>query len=263
MKLEGVFKKMSSQNKKPVEYFLLLGDDLLCLNQLIGRKIKIKHSFNQCLHCQKDLPIYRMGYCKTCFFLVPQTNESILRPELSTAHMGIEQRDLAFEKELELQPHIVYLAVSSGLKVGVTRKSQTPTRWIDQGASFALPILECENRYQAGITEVALAQHVADKTNYRKMLTGDIPQLDLVLERDKIREFIPKETAHFFLEKEEIQYFVYPLPNLDKITSLSLDKNPEIEKTLLGIKGQYLVFDDFTALNVRSFEGYGVEVEVG
>lgn len=109
------------------------------------------------------------GFCKSCFFEVPQAADWVMRPELSKAHLGIEERDLSYEKEMQLQPHIVYLANSSEVKVGVTRKSQIPTRWIDQGAHEAILLVEVPNRYLAGITEVALKNHISDKTNWRKI----------------------------------------------------------------------------------------------
>ena len=58
-----------------------------------------------------------------------------MRPELSQAHLDIEDRDLTYEKKVQLQPHIVYLAVSSGLKVGVTRKTQVPLAGSIRGTS--------------------------------------------------------------------------------------------------------------------------------
>ncbi len=114
------------------------------------------------MNCGLDKPIFRMGYCKNCFFIVPQTSSFVLRPEESKAHLDVEVIDLDWEKQMQLQPHIVYLANTGGLKVGVTRKTQVPTRWIDQGATQVLPFIEVENRYLAGISEVAIAQHISD-----------------------------------------------------------------------------------------------------
>src|SRR5699024_12472529 len=66
--------------------------------------------------------IWRQGFCYNCFFEIPQAAEWIINPELSRAHLGIEDRDLEYEKKVQLQPHIVYLANSSSVKVG-DRKS--------------------------------------------------------------------------------------------------------------------------------------------
>lgn len=177
--------------------------------------------------------------------------------------MGIEDRDLEFEKECQLQPHVVYLANSSDVKVGVTRKTQIPTRWIDQGAHEAIEIVEVPNRYLAGITEVALKSHVSDKTNFRKMLTNEIKDLNLEEEREKIKQFIPVETREYYLENNketEIKFPVLQFPK--KIKTLNLFKNPYYEGVLKGIKGQYLLFEDGTAFNVRSHEGYVVEIRI-
>ena len=126
----------------------------------------------------------------------------IMRPELSTAHLNKEDRDLEYEKKVQLQPHIVYLANSSNVKVGVTRKSQIPTRWIDQGAHEAIEIVEVPNRYLAGITEVALKDHVADKTNWRKMLRNDNVDEDLTEWRQRLKTYIPDEVKDYFIEKQ-------------------------------------------------------------
>ncbi|WP_153944945.1 DUF2797 domain-containing protein, partial [Acinetobacter baumannii] len=66
-------------------------------------------------------------------------------------------------------PHYVYLALSSGVKVGLTRKNNEKKRWVDQGAVRAIPIAEVPTRKMAGELEVYLTQYVADKTDWRKM----------------------------------------------------------------------------------------------
>ena len=165
MKFSGQILKMITENGKPIQYYLNLSGDLISMNQLFDKEIKIKHTGYQCVSCGQDLPIFRMGFCKKCFFESPYASETILRPELSTAHLGIEERDLEIEKEIQLVPHVVYLAYTGDVKVGVTRESQVPTRWIDQGATFALPIARTENRYEAGVIEVEMKNHPADKTN--------------------------------------------------------------------------------------------------
>jgi hypothetical protein len=187
-----------------------------------------------------------------------------MKPELSTAHLGIQDRDLAYEERVQLQTHIVYLALSSEVKVGVTRKTQVPTRWIDQGAEKAISIVEVPNRYLAGITEVALKNHFADKTNWRKMLTNDIVFTDLIKEREKLQQLLPDEVQEYFhLEKNDLYEMNYPVLEYPcKINSLSLDKTPNFKGKLIGIKGQYLIFEDGTVFNIRSNEGYIVRIEV-
>ena len=186
-----------------------------------------------------------------------------MRPELSKAHLGIEDRDLAYEKAVQLKPHIVYLANSSNVKVGVTRKTQVPTRWIDQGAHEAIEIVEVPNRYLAGITEVALKNHVADKTNWRKMLKNDVDDVSLLEWREKLKEFIPEEAKEYFIDTNSETNLNFPVIKYpEKPKSLNLQKTSSYKGKLVGIKGQYLIFEDETVFNVRSNEGLVVHLEV-
>src|SRR5690606_32950663 len=164
----------------------------------LAKKIRIHHLHSQCLNCGLDYPMYRMGYCKNCFFTVPEANENIIRPELSTAHLGIAKRDLEWEHKFELQPHIVYLAVASDIKVGVTRLTQIPTRWIDQGSSYATLLANTDKRYEAGVIEVALNKYVSDKTNYVRMLKNEVLEVDLIRQKDLFKVYIPEEESKFY-----------------------------------------------------------------
>ena len=187
-----------------------------------------------------------------------------MRPELSTAHLGIADRDLAYEQKVQLQPHIVYLAVSSEIKVGVTRKTQVPTRWIDQGATQAIAIVEVPNRYLAGITEVALKDHYTDKTNWRKMLQSSTAIFDLIAEKAKVESLIPQEAReYFYAQKDDLYELNYPVLSYPaKVASLNLDKSPSFQGKLTGIKGQYLIFENGTVFNIRGSEGYIVTINV-
>ena len=263
MQFSGQILKMTTQNGKPIQYFLNLSDDLINMNQLIGKNLRIKHIGYQCVNCGNDEKIYRMGFCKKCFFESPYASETIIRPELSTAHLGIAERDLEVEKSIQLQPHVVYLAYTGDVKVGVTRESQIPTRWIDQGATFAIPIAKTENRYEAGMIEVALKEHLADKTNWRKMLEDDFEDdLDLVDFREKIKDYFPEDFKSFYLMEQEMIRLDYPYQAPEKINSFTLDKKPEFEGVLKGIKGQYLYFEGGNFINVRGHEGYVVELGI-
>ncbi len=264
MTYEGVLNKMQTQFETPIQYFLIFQDSFLNVNQLLNKNIQINFVGYQCLNCGKKKKIFRQGFCYDCFFSSPAVGDWIMKPELSTAHLGIQDRDLAYEERVQLQPHIVYLALSSEVKVGVTRKTQVPTRWIDQGAEKAISIVEVPNRYLAGITEVALKNHFADKTNWRKMLTNDIVFTDLIKEREKLQQLLPDEVQEYFhLEKNDLYEMNYPvLEYPSKINSLSLDKTPNFKGKLIGIKGQYLIFEDGTVFNIRSNEGYIVRIEV-
>lgn len=263
MRYEGVLTKMKTELLDQVEYYLDFENDFLNLNQLLDKTISLNFLRFQCLNCGQQKKIFRQGYCYDCFSSIPQAGDWIMKPELSKAHLDQEDRDLEFEKSVQLQPHIVYLANSSNVKVGVTRKTQVPTRWIDQGAHEAIEIAELPNRYLAGITEVALKDHVSDKTNWRKMLTNDILDLNLEEEREKLKGFIPEEAKAYYLadrKETEIKFPVKQFPK--KIKTLNLTKSPFYQGKLTGVKGQYLLFEDGTVFNVRAHEGFVVEIQM-
>ena len=264
MTYEGVLTKMQTEFSNPIQYYLVFETSFLSLNQLLGKSMEINFVGYQCLNCGKKKKIFRQGFCYDCFMSSAAAGDWIMKPELSTAHLDIEDRDLAYEKKVQLQPHIVYLALSSEVKVGVTRETQVPTRWIDQGAIQALPIVEVPNRYLAGITEVALKNHYADKTNWQKMLKNDVPKVDLLKEKASLKYLIPKEVQEFYHpEKENLLELNYPvLQYPTKVNSLNLDKSPNFSGKLTGIKGQYLIFEDGTVFNVRTFEGYVVTISI-
>ncbi|OCB74427.1 DUF2797 domain-containing protein [Flavobacterium crassostreae] len=262
MQYEGVLTKMQTEYGNPIQYYLVFEDNFLNVNQLLSKDIALEFVGYQCLNCQKKKKIFRQGFCYDCFYSSPAVGDWILKPELSTAHLGIADRDLAYEQKVQLQPHVVYLALSSEIKVGVTRNTQIPTRWIDQGANAAIAIVELPNRYLAGITEVALKAYYTDKTNWRKMLTNAVEEVDLVAERMRLESRIPEQAReYFFLNKNDLYQMHYPvLEYPTKVKSLSLEKTPFFAGKLTGIKGQYLIFEDGTVFNIRSSEGYVVRL---
>ncbi|WP_147678203.1 DUF2797 domain-containing protein [Algibacter pacificus] len=261
MTYEGVLTKMETEFTTPIQYYLVFESDFLNMNQLLGKTLNIEFVKYQCLNCGMDKPIFRQGYDKQCFYNLAQTGDWIMRPELSTAHLGKEDRDLEYEKKVQLQPHIVYLANSSNVKVGVTRKTQVPTRWIDQGAHEALEIVEVPNRYLAGITEVALKDYVADKTNWRKMLKNDIEDENLLEWRDRLKQYIPEEAKPYFIENNQETHIQFPVNKYpEKPKSLNIKKDLKYTGTLVGIKGQYLIFEDGIVFNIRSNEGLVVRI---
>ncbi|WP_422862086.1 DUF2797 domain-containing protein [Flagellimonas sp. W118] len=263
MLYEGVLRKMQTELGSPIQYYLVFENDFLNMNQLLDKEIQIDFIKYQCLNCGRERPIYRQGFCKSCFYESPAAGDWIMKPELSTAHLGKEDRDLEYEKKAQLQPHIVYLANSSNVKVGVTRKSQVPTRWIDQGAHEAIEIVEVPNRYLAGITEVALKAHVSDKTSWRKMLTNSIEDVNLVEWRNKLKSSVPEEASDYFIDSNTETHMDFPvLQYPEKVKSLNLDKTPSYTGVLKGVKGQYLIFEDSTVFNIRGSEGYYVGIGI-
>jgi hypothetical protein len=259
---EGTLKKMQTEHTNPINYFLNMEDSFLHLNQCLGKTIQIQHSGSQCLNCKQSLAIFRQGFCKSCFFDSPATGDWIMRPELSKAHLGEADRDLEYEQKIQLQSHIIYLALSSHLKVGVTRKTQLPTRWIDQGAHEASVLIEVPNRFLAGVGEVALKDYFSDKTNWRKMLQHQAEPIAWKEEWNKALDFLPSELKQYTNKQdfsvEELHFPVLQYP--EKVSSLNLKKTPLFVGKLMGIKGQYLLFEDQTVFNIRSNEGERVKI---
>lgn len=247
----------------PVEYFLPVGETEIPMNELIGKAISLKFTGQiNCISCgKKTKTSFGQGFCYSCLQTAPEASETIMRPELSKAHLGIA-RDMEWAREHDLIEHFVYLAVSGELKVGVTRHHQVPTRWIDQGASDAIILAHTPNRHIAGIIEVYLKNFYSDKTNWRTMLQNNaIQEYDLLNEKMNAYQLLPEELKQYLHDDNRIWKMVYPVQCYpEKITSASFDKDQVISGTLNGIKGQYLIFDDGRVLNLRKHCGYWLEV---
>lgn len=264
MIFEGVITKMYAENPNLVQYYLTSKTGFVHVNQLIGKNIAIEHTGYECLNCGKSKKVFRQGNCYDCFITNAAVGDWIIKPELSTAHLDIEDRDLEYEKKIQLQPHIVYLAFTGDVKVGVTRSNQVPTRWIDQGASHAITIMEVPNRFLAGKCEVLLKNYYKDKTDYRKMLSSLSSNVNLQEERKKIENYIDEELFEYFKNHEIIELFInYPFDtNVNKITNLKLEDNDLIVKKIIGIKGQYFIFEDKSVINIRNHEGFKVKISL-
>ena len=270
--MKGFLSKMPVQPSSIAQYQLPVGSDRIGLNALLGKKIKIEYLGSiTCQGCRKSIPkSYSGGYCFPCCRRLAQCDLCIMKPELCHWHKGT-CREPAWGEEHCMADHILYLANTSGIKVGLTRYSQMPTRWLDQGATQALPILRTKSRRIAGLIEVKVAEQFADKTNWRAMLKGDAPDTDLEVARDlalqgatSALKSIQEEFGEDAFEKlnAETQSFRYPVNAWpEKVKSIGLDKMPVIEDTLTGIKGQYLYFGD-AVFNVRKHNGYEVEVSI-
>ncbi len=260
----GNLKKMKTSLQSPVQYHLHLGDDIIDMNALIGQEISFTYEGRiNCKVCgRKTKKAFGEGMCYPCFMNAPENSPCIINPELCEGHLG-KGRDVAWEEANHVQPHVVYLALSSGMKVGVTRGTQVPTRWIDQGAFQAIRLAETPNRYLAGALEVAMKDHMSDRTNWQRMLKNQIPEgIDMLAEKEKAHGLMPEEMKEYFSENNEITEIHYPVTSYpEKVKSQGFDKIPEISGRLHGIKGQYLIFDDNRVLNVRKHTGYWVEFE--
>lgn len=266
MEVTGILLKMTSQlpsdfgsAKGPVQYVLPVGKQRVPMNQLVGHEIHIEYKHEiHCIHCGRlTKKSFAQGYCYPCFISLPQTDACILRPELCKAQEGIS-RDMEWSKKNCLQDHFVYLAISSGLKVGVTRSSQIPTRWIDQGAWKAIRLARTPNRHLAGLIEVELKKIMQDKTNWRRMLTGQVEQnIDLKHEKTVAIKNLSKDLQKHISGNNEVVEFQYPINHYPaKVNSINLDKEPDFRGILTGIKGQYLLFNDGHVINIRKYGGY-------
>lgn len=261
---KATLKKMKTEMANPIQYYLETENGFLHVNSCLDKQLILQHTGYQCLQCSLERPIFRQGFCQRCFFDSPAAGEWIMRPELSKAHLGQADRDLAYESEVQLQPHILYLAMSSHLKVGVTRKSQLPTRWIDQGAHQAMSLIEVPNRYLAGVGEVALKAHFSDKTNWRKMLQMPTENINWEEERNRALDFLPNDLKPYIIRDAPnwvtLDFPVHQYP--EKVNSLNLEKTPYFEGKLVGIKGQYWVFEDHTVFNIRGNEGQKISLTI-
>lgn len=266
--LQGPIRKMQVTYSSPVDYALPIGDSTLALNELIGETLTLEFGGEiRCVHCDRKIKkSFNQGYCFPCMRSLAQCDGCIVRPETCHFHLGT-CREPHWGETHCMTEHIVYLANSSGVKVGITRASQVPTRWIDQGATQAMPVVRTHSRLQSGLIESVLKKSVADRTDWRRMLKAEAPAVDLAATwetlidtaKDDVDSALAASPRHdeaprFVTEPAvEIRYPVSEYPK--KVTSLTFDKSPTVAGTLLGIKGQYLMLD-CGVINMRRHGGY-------
>ena len=267
----GALRKMAVTLADPVNYAFRLDEREVPVNPLIGRRLRLEYlGAIHCTHCgRKTRKSFSQGYCYPCFTALAQCDSCIVSPEKCHYEHGTCRQPEWGEAHC-MVPHIVYLANSSGLKVGITRATQLPTRWIDQGAYQALPILRVATRQQSGLVEDVLRSQVGDRTNWRAMLKGVAAPEDLAAVRERIFDAFAQGLddlqGRFGLQAIqpvvdmapiEIHYPVTVYPT--KVVSHDLEKTPVVEGTLLGIKGQYLMFDT-GVINIRKYTAYQLAV---
>lgn len=268
----GNLQKMQTALASPVQYHLSFNEEKLDLNSLLGKSLSLHYTGSiNCVHCNRiTKKSFNQGYCYPCFSQLAQCDRCIMKPEECHYHEGT-CREPAWGEQFCFQSHYVYLSNTSDVKVGITRGTQIPTRWIDQGAIQALPIIKVPSRYISGLVEVAFKEHVSDKTAWQRMLKGNIDHVDLVKQREYLinqcfdhLDLIIQEQGMDAIEvldnaePIDIAYPVLEYPN--KIKSFNFDKQATVEGTLMGIKGQYLLFDT-GVINIRKFGGYEVEIK--
>lgn len=263
MTASSLFKMEHQLIEGLVHYTLPYQNKKMAMNPLLGKKLKI--SWTGAIHCIDSGKLikksYGQGYSFESFMKLPQCDLCYVKPELCHYAKGT-CRDPQWGEKHCLQPHIIYLSLTSGPKVGITRETNMPGRWIDQGATRALPILKVKSRLDSGLIEIEIAQMIPDKTSWQKMLKGEAPEVDLLILREQIYQSFGDLLDS--LEAQEIESsplsITYPILSLPiKMPSLDLESKKTIEGELLGIKGQYLIFD-CGVFNVRKFQGYEVEI---
>ena len=274
MNATGNLRKMLVEANDPVDYTLVIGEQQVHLNPLLGTAVRIEFSGNiHCVNCgRKTNKSFNQGYCYPCFRSLAECDQCIMRPELCHYHLGT-CRQPDWGKEHCMKPHIVYLSHTSGTKVGITRGSQVPTRWIDQGAVQAIPVFRVQSRFHSGLVEAALKSHIADRTDWRAMLKGNPEHVDMAACRDELLASCGADLAAAqqaaehapatVLADADTAVFNYPVERFPtKVVAHNLDKNPVAEGALMGIKGQYLIFDT-GVINVRKYGGYEVTFTAG
>lgn len=287
MELQGICHKMRAglvnasltdhqTHQANVEYKFILDRSEFNLPFQFGQEIEIEWSGEiYCTSCgNKTNKSFSQGHCFKCFKTKASCDMCMMKPETCHYHLGSCRED-QFAHEVCFQPHIVYLANSSALKVGITRLGQMPTRWLDQGATQALPIMQVGSRRLSGQLEIMFASQIADKTDWRKLLKGEAAPLDLIAHRDQILAEFPERIQQIrtefsqnisFNENIEILHqelpreFIYPVEHYpEKVKSHNLDKTPCIRGKLQGIKGQYLILDT-GVINIRKYTGYQISI---
>lgn len=274
MSHQGHLRKMLvTAEAEQAQYAIRLDDQQIPLNEHIGKTIRIEHLGEiHCLACgRKSKKSYSQGYCYPCMTKLAQCDTCIMSPEKCHYDRGT-CREPQWGEENCMIDHVVYLANSSGIKVGITRHTQVPVRWLDQGAGQAMPIARVATRHLSGILEVIFKQHVADKTNWRTLLKQDAAELDLAAKRDELFELCHEEISELQMEyglqavqliyDGDVNRFKYPVTQYPtKISSFNLDKDPVAQGKLMGIKGQYLILDT-GVINLRKYTSYLVKIEI-
>ena len=259
----GKISKLIPHLDSPVFYLLPVGDDKIEINNFLNKKIKIKFTGKiNCINCKKQIKkTYMQGYCYPCFLQSPQTSECIFKPHLCRAHNG-DSRDMEWSEKNCLITTYVYLSVTSNLKVGVTKSSHIPSRWIDQGAHSAIKLAKTPNRYLAGMIEIELSKQISDRTQWRKMLQGECDEIDLIRKKEDMSNSLASHYQEYISTNNDIVDIEYPMILFpQKIKSINMDKTQFFEGILTGIKGQYLILDNEYVLNVRKYTGYTFNIE--
>lgn len=278
--MEGYLRMLKHKDLTPVRYEFVVvqyseikkaqasgeKQETLALDEYLGKEIRLEFSGEiRCVSCGTlTKKSFNGGACYKCFINLAENDLCILKPETCHFHSGT-CRDTDWGKKHCFKPHILYLANTSGLKVGITKENPYTKRWVDQGAVSAIPVLEVNSRLDAGLLEIEFAKYIADKTSWQKMISGSPPDLDLIQKRAELLSLIDLEKTivkYKLFDNPDIYNIDYPILEYpSKKVSLKPDPNNPIEGRLIGIKGQYLLFP-FGAINIRSQEGCRVSLSL-
>lgn len=274
---EGTLQKLSVQWGEPARYELLLSAPEtigsgsgtaapgLDVNALLGRVLDIEYLEHiACCHCgRRTRKSFAQGYCYPCFRSLARCDLCVVSPDRCHYAAGT-CREPEWGESFCMQPHLVYLANSTGPKVGITRRGAERGRWLDQGATQGLVIMEAPTRHLAGLAEVAVGRYLTDRTDWRALVRGDAEPVDLPLLRDRLRRLDADDP----LVDDQVRWapdyaplaLSYPILRYpSRIRRFRLERDRRVRATLVGVKGQFLLFDQ-GVLNVRQHTGFHVRL---
>ncbi len=262
--VEGPLIKLVAEAGDTVSYTLQLDDEnaaSIALNSVISDGLEIRFLGRiSCRFCKSITPkSYGDGYCYRCFMRLARCDLCVVSPDRCHYQQGT-CREPQWGESFCMQPHIVYLANSSGPKVGITRNGYQIGRWLDQGACQAVPILAAATRQNAGLAEASLAKYLPDRTDWRRLVREDSEPVDLLVLRDKLRRTVSGLPQGITWLDEQPLSFNFPVARYShRVGRLRLDHTPVVSGNLLGIKGQFLLFEH-GVFNVRQHTSYHVRV---
>lgn len=265
---KGLLRKMFTKHDAQtgdVSYALNLNNEaVLDMTALVGQEIRLSYGGEKnCVSCGAVIrgKTFSGGYCYPCFSSLPETDLCIMSPDKCHFHKGT-CRDSAWGKKHCFTEHVLYLARSSNIKVGITRATQVPTRWMDQGAVEAIVLGRFPDRKQVGDAEKAISAELSDKTSWQKMLKNDYTKDPFDIYKMTARMMLSPEQQKYLTNEDTLYKFKYPVIEYPKkVKSVKFDKTPFFQKKLMGIKGQYLIFEDGDVINLRSHGGYNITLE--
>ncbi|PNV76533.1 DUF2797 domain-containing protein [Leptospira inadai] len=233
---------------------------------LLGKEVTLQFTGQiRCVHCGKHTAkSFNQGSCYSCFQTLAQNDLCILRPETCHFHLGT-CREPDWGEEYCFQKHTVYLANTSGLKIGITKENPVSNRWVDQGAQEAIPLLEVRSRRDAGVIEKKFSSIIDDKTKWQVMVSTDSVREDLSEKRKELLSQLESWDLGVYYEvlspksSTTIRYPILKYPT--KAKAFQPEKDPTIRSSLLGIKGQYLLFES-GVINLRAYAGYEASLSV-